>query len=329
MRKPLFRLFAGNGMYYRRILTVLLGIGLSLIFAACSTPNSTSTSSTSTSSTVGENTTTPTPTTTAIASTGTSSNRVVALTSLSADIIYQLDKTKLAGIAGNSLLNKDERFKDVPRVGEGRVPPNLEKIVALKPDLVIGADGFSNQITNRLEQLKISTLLTKITSWGELEQLTKTLAQKIGADPQPLLQRYQGFLGSGGKKSDFSALVLVSNQPILSPNKSSWAGDLLDRFQIRNVAAQLQGKSPIQGYVTLSPEKVLEANPQAILVVNSPSGDRTLDAFKKESFWGKMQAGQQNNIFEFDYYGLVNPGSISSIEKACQQLREVGQKFSA
>lgn len=258
-----------------------------------------------------------------------STKRIVAMTSLSADIIHQLDKSKLVGITGSRLLNKDPKFKDITRVSEERTPPNLEKILALKPDVVIGAEGFSNQTTEKLKQLGIRTLLTKVDSWESLEELTKNLAQLIGADPQPLLNRYQKFLSNNlncsGDECKISTLVLVSRQPILSPNKSSWAGNLLTKFPVKNIAADLQGKSPIGGYVTLSAEKILEANPEVLIIVNPPqSGSQTefLDAFKKEPFWNKLQAAKNNRVYVFDYYGLVNAGSIDSIEKASQQLKQ-------
>ncbi|MBW4687362.1 MAG: ABC transporter substrate-binding protein [Komarekiella atlantica HA4396-MV6] len=252
-----------------------------------------------------------------------SAKRVVALSSLSADIISQLDKTKIVGITGSRLFNNDPRFKDIPRVSEGQSPPNLEKIVALKPDLVIGAEGFSNIPIQKLQQLGIPTFLTKVNNWESLEELTKTLAKSIDANPQPLLNRYKKFLPD--KPTQTSALVLVSRQPILAPNKNSWAGDLLAKFQVKNLAAELQGKSPISGYVTLSAEKVLEANPEVIILVNSPQGNSEaalLDSLKKEAFWQKLQATEKNRVYVFDYYGLVNPGSIDAIEKACQQLKQ-------
>ena len=58
-----------------------------------------------------------------------SASRVIALTSLSADILYRLDQTKLVGIAGSQLLAKNPGFAALPRMSEGRTPPNLEKIV--------------------------------------------------------------------------------------------------------------------------------------------------------------------------------------------------------
>ncbi|PHJ58240.1 iron ABC transporter substrate-binding protein [Nostoc linckia z18] len=253
-----------------------------------------------------------------------SATRVVALSSLSADIIAQLDQTKIVGITGSKLFKDDSRFKDIPRVSEGQNSPNLEKIVALKPDLVIGAEGFSTIPIQKIQQLGIPTLLTQVNNWESLEKLTKTLAELIDADPQPLLNRYQSFLPNKPNES-LTTLVLVSRQPILAPNKNSWAGDLLTKFQVKNLAAELQGKSPVGGYITLSAEKIIEANPDAIILVNPPQGNsqtELLDDLKKESFWKQLQATQNNRVYVFDYYGLVNPGSINAIEKACQKLQQ-------
>lgn len=252
-----------------------------------------------------------------------SAKRVVTLSSLATDILYQLDPSKLVGITGSTLFKNDPRLQNLPRVSEGQTPPNLEKIVALKPDLVIGAAGFSNQVTQRLEELGIRTLLTQVNSWKSLEDLTKQISQLINANPQPLLDRYQSFLPDKVNQK-ISTLVLVSVQPILSPNKNSWAGDLLEKFPAENLAAQLQGKSPIAGYVTLSAEKIIEVNPEVILVVSSPGNSPTsvLESFKKEPFWQKLQATKNNRVYVFDYYGLINPGSIDAIEAACRKLRQ-------
>jgi iron complex transport system substrate-binding protein len=244
--------------------------------------------------------------------------RVVSLTSLSADIIYQLDSAKLVGISGSSLFKNDSRFKDIPRVSEGQATPNLEKIVALKPDLVIGAEGFSNLTTDKLKELGITTLLTKVDSWEGLQDLTKTLAKIVDADSTPLLNRYQSFVPDKPSQNPYT-LVLVSRQPILSPSKKSWAGNLLEKFQAKNLTADLQNKMSVPGYVTLSAEKVLEANPDVLIVVSPQPG--LLKSFKSESFWNQLKATKNNRVYEFDYYGLVNPGSVDAIEKACQQLK--------
>jgi len=250
----------------------------------------------------------------------TKAKKVVTLTSLTSDIIYRLDATKLVGIPGTRLLREDDRFSDFPTVNEGRTPPDLEKIVSLEPDLVIGAEGFSDQTLSKLEELGIKTIATDIDSWEALKEVTKTLASAIAADPQSLLQEYETYLPKQtNTEANLSTLVLVSRQPILAPNKNSWAGDLLSQFPVTNLAGKLQGSSPVGGYVTLSPEKILESNPDTLIIVD-PSREGILEQLKQEPFWQNLKATQRDRVYVFDYYGLVNPGSLEKIKTASQQL---------
>ena len=246
-----------------------------------------------------------------------SETRIVALTSLTADLVRTLEGESLVGIPGNELLRGDERFADLPTVSEGRTEPDLEQIVTLEPTLVIGAAGFHDRTLQRLEELGTPTLTTEVNSWADLRDLTTALATTLETDPQPLLDRYDACLAQAPMASP-STLVLVSRQPLLSPNKTSWAGDFLAQFKVKNMAADLQGESPFDGYITLPEEKVLAANPDVLLVVDA--GENLLEQLKGESFWGQLQATQQGQVHSFDYFGLVNPGSIASIERTCEQL---------
>jgi len=250
--------------------------------------------------------------------------RVVALTSLSADIIHQLDASKLVGVAGSSLIKQDPRFQNITTVSEGRSQPDLEKIMALKPDLVVGADGFSDQTLAKLEELGVKTVSTKVDSWLALQDTIEILADAIDADPQPLLESYQSLLPAKKNNSNISTLVLVSRQPILAPNKNSWTGDLLTQFKVNNVVADLQGSGEFSGYVTLSPEKILETNPEIIIIVD-PAREGILEQLKQEAFWSELNAVKRDRIYTFDYYGLVNPGSMAKVKDTLTQLAQLTQ----
>jgi iron complex transport system substrate-binding protein len=251
-----------------------------------------------------------------------SADRIVALTSLTADIIHTLDDDRLVGIPGSPLLRQDPRFSALDIVSEGQVEPDLEKIVALEPNLVIGAQGFHDKTLARLSDLGIQTLPVDVASWENLKQLTQDLAQRIDADPQPLLARYEACLAQASETT-LSVLVLVSRQPLLSPNKESWAGDFLTQFNVKNLTAELQGQSPFSGYITLSEEKVLDADPDLLLIVET---DNTLlSQLQQDAFWGQLKATQSNQIHTFEYFGLVNPGSLASIEATCQKLATLGR----
>jgi iron complex transport system substrate-binding protein len=247
-------------------------------------------------------------------------NRVVALTPLTSDIIYQLDLTKLVGVSGSKLISEDQRFKGLPGVTGDRTPPNLEQIVALKPDLVIGASGFHDEALAKLKELGIQTIATDINGLSSLEDLTRTLAEVTNTNPEPLLKRYQSWVENPPSRNP-STLVLVSQQPILAPNKTSWAGDVLAKFTSKNLAAELQGQSPMQGYVTLSPEKVLAANPEVVIVIDRDGS--MLDQFKAQPFWRDLNAVKSDRVYVLDYYGLINPGSLDKIEAAMTRLKQV------
>lgn len=254
----------------------------------------------------------------------TVANRVITLSSLTTDIVYELDRTKLVGMGGSSLFRQDSRFQTLPRVSEGRTPPNLEQIVALQPDLVVGAGGFHDQTLQKLREVGIPTLSTEVDNRQSLEELTKTLAQAIGADPEPLLTRYREWSAQLPVQSP-STLVLVSNQPILAPNKQSWAGDLLTQFNAPNIVADLQSQGQFQGYVTLSPEKVLEANPEVLILVNAP-GANLKQQLETQPFWKDLNAVKNNRVYVMDYFGIVNPGSLTSIEQAYSELKQILMK---
>lgn len=255
-------------------------------------------------------------------SNSTAAKRVVALTSLSADIVQRLSPDKLVGVGGSSLVNQNPSLGKIPRVSEGRTPPNLEKIVALQPDLVIGAEGMHDGVLSKLQQMGIKSMATKVDRWESLAQLTKTIATAIQADPTPLIKSYDGYFATKPAKTA-STLVLASDQPLTAPNSKSWAGDLLNKLGVKNVVADLQGKSQFAGYLTLSPEKVVEIDPEVVLLVKAPGTD--IDKVSANPVLKGLKATKNKRVHVVDYYGLVNPGSIESIDRAVKQMQTIYQ----
>ena len=244
--------------------------------------------------------------------------RIVALTSLTADLVNRLDSESLIGIPGSSLLKKNEQFKNKIVVSEGRNPPNIEKIISLEPDLVLGAKGFHSKALAQLNALGIETITSEVRNWNDLDLLIKKIGKYLLVDT-PSLDILAPYCNYEPKEymSD-STIVLVSTSPLLSPNKNSWAGSLLDKFNINNLIRDIQSKSSFAGYVTLSPEVLLEENPENIIIVDTSNDIRSL--FLSKSYTSELKAVNKNSVYSFDYYGLINPGSIESVNNACQKL---------
>ncbi|MEM8804901.1 MAG: ABC transporter substrate-binding protein [Cyanobacteria bacterium P01_G01_bin.38] len=248
--------------------------------------------------------------------------RIVALSSISADLVETLSDEKLVGIPGSPLLASDPRFEGLEVISQGRTEPDLEKIIALEPELVIGAEGFHDKALQRLSDLDIETLPVDIDSWDSLRAVTQQLAEQLGSDSAPVLQRYESCLEQAPERAA-TAVLLVSREPLLSPNQNSWASDFITQFNLQNLTADLQGQSEFEGYVTLSPEKVLELNPDRVLLIETGEGAQPSE-LQAEPFWRELKAVQTDQIETFDYFGLINPGSLASIEKVCNQLGRLG-----
>mgnify|MGYP001231849396 FL=1 len=246
--------------------------------------------------------------------------RIVAMTSLSADLLNRISPSSLVGIPGSSLFIKNKQFDNIPIISSGRMPPNLEKIISLQPDLVIGAEGFHDRSLSRLNSLGIDTLSTSISSLDDLDILYGQLSSKLKVSPKSL----ETILKSCYSKKinqNKNVVVLVSSKPILSPNKKSWAGNLISNFKLNNLASEITNKTEFKGYVNLSPEWLLKSQPENILVIKTPGSD--LSQYESINIWKNLNAVKNNKVFIFEYYGLINAGSINSINQACQKLSSI------
>ncbi len=249
--------------------------------------------------------------------------KIVALTSLSADLVNIIDSKSLVGIPESILLKSNPSFKDISIISSGRMPPDLEKIISLKPDLVIGAYGFHDKPLSKLNELGFKTLSTKIKNLKDLENLNQEInLLLLTKGAESLKNKLKNCYSYSSKISkDKNVIALVSTKPILSPNSKSWSGNLIKRFGLKNLTSDLQSKSEFKGYVNLSQEWLLKANPNNLIVVKTPGSN--FSQYESLAIWNKIAAVNKKNIFHFDYYGLINPGSLDSINKACKKLSSI------
>lgn len=243
--------------------------------------------------------------------------RVVALSSLSADLVASINPDALIGVPGTSLTNKDPRFSGLKRVSSGRSQPSFELILALNPDLVIGAEGFHSRVLNALNELGVNTLAVQVNRWDRLEKVSRMLEDRI-INAQSLDSRLSNLCPTRKslKSTVSSVLILAGVSPKLSPGQRSWSGSLLDHLGLKNVTKGLPGSSDFSGYITMSNERLLAVKPNKVLVVN-PSGDSEQTLRSLIPFFPGLKA---SDFKAMEYYGLINPGSLSSIQKACAAL---------
>ena len=249
-----------------------------------------------------------------------SKKRIISLNSLGADIVSKLDNDSLIGIPGSSLLKKQSKFSSKVIVSEGRMPPSLEKIIKLKPNLVIGSAGFHDKILDKIGKLNIETLKTDTKSINQLEILISDISNYLNKDPSNIKESIKNCYLNKSKYRG-TAVILASTKPLLSPNSNSWAGKLLDRFNFDNISKNLESKTEFKGYVNLSPEIILKTKPSKIIVISFPG--RNQNDLSSEPIFKKVLSTYDSEIITFNYYGLINPGSLKTINRACEKLSNI------
>ena len=250
-------------------------------------------------------------------------SKVVALTSLSADLVGNLSISSLVGMPGSSLFKNKKEFQNIPIVSRGRMQPDIEKIISLKPDYVIGAKGFHDKTLRKLKDLGISTISTNIKSFKDLESFESQLQKILVTKNKGILENNlkSCYLKIDSSRNNKNVLALVSVKPMLSPNSKSWSGSLIKRFGFNNLTADLPSQGEFKGYLNINQEWLLKNQPNNLLLVKTPGS--SLDQYKSLTIWNKLSAVKNNKIFDFDYYGFINPGSLSSINNACEKLSNI------
>ena len=63
-------------------------------------------------------------------------------------------------------------------------------------------------------------------------------------------------------------------------------------------------------------------DPTVIILINAPGTD--IAKVKANRLFKGLKATKNNRVYVFDYYGLVNPGSITAIDRV-QSFSDVAQ----
>jgi len=208
---------------------------------------------------------------------------------------------RLVGIDRYS--NSPEQVKALPQVGGG-LDPNVEAIVALKPDAVLLAK--SSRVTQRLEALGVKVLVLEPKSHADVRRVLDTVAQVLGSgDAQQVWRAIDASVAAAAQSLPAGAARTrvyfeVNNAPYAA-GESSFIGETLTRLGMKNIVPASLGPFP-----KLNPEYVVRADPDLIMV-----GARSAQGLEQRPGWGRIRAVREGRICRFtaeESDVLVRPG---------------------
>lgn len=208
---------------------------------------------------------------------------------------------RLVGVDNYS--NSPAAVRALPQLGGG-LEPNVEAIVALKPDAVLLAK--SSRVTQRLEALGLKVLVLEPKSHADVQRVLDKLDQVLGTHEAPRVWRVIDASVSAAAQSVPASVrgkrvYFEINSTPYAAGESSFIGETLARLGMKNIVPARLGPFP-----KLNPEYVVRANPDLIMV-----SVRSAQGLEQRPGWGGIRAVREGRVCRFDALQsdvLVRPG---------------------
>ena len=217
--------------------------------------------------------------------------RIVAMLPSLTEMVCELGACeRLVGVDDYS--NWPARVRRLPRLG-GLEDTNIERVIALKPDLVLLAS--SSRAVGRLEGLGIKVATLEPKTLADLRRVWAQLAQVLEiTDGVARWQRLEAGVDAAARRLPAAlrgtTVYFEVNSAPYAASEDSFIGELLTRIGAVNVVPGKLGPFP-----KLNPEFVVRADPQVIMI-----SDHDARALKTRPGWDRIRAVRDGRVCFFD-----------------------------
>jgi iron complex transport system substrate-binding protein len=233
--------------------------------------------------------------------------RIISLAPSITETMFVLDNGKSL-IAVTEYCDYPPAAKMKASIG-GMVTPNFEKIVELKPDLIImTVEGNNQDDFNKLQNLGYKIFVTQPKDIDGIIKSISDIGKIIGADSSAdaligsMRQRQEKVIHSKGGTRNRKVLTVISLQPLICAGKNTFINELIGIAGGINIAADTPMPYPI-----LNREEVLKQNPDIIIAMDDAvSSTREILRFFPE--WKNLSAFRNKKVFIIDGDILSRPG---------------------
>ncbi|MFC7434397.1 ABC transporter substrate-binding protein [Hydrogenophaga bisanensis] len=228
--------------------------------------------------------------------------RIVSLLPSLAETVCELGHCqRLVGV--DRYTNWPESVKALPRVGGG-LDPNIEQIVALRPDVVLMAT--SSRAGDRLRALGVKVVALEPKTHADVQRVMLKIGQLLEVqDAQRIWRAIDAAVMAAAQSLPAGVrgtrVYFEVNPGPYAAGESSFIGETLTRLGVKNIVPASLGPFP-----KLNPEYIVRANPDLIMV-----GERSVDGMMQRPGWHSLRAmrGQHLCVFPADESDtLVRPG---------------------
>ena len=189
--------------------------------------------------------------------------------------------------------------KKIPRVG-GLGQPNVEKLFSLAPDIVIATDLDRKDLAEALRRAGIQTLELKIGNFAELFDAERKVGDAVGEPERAARQvremqtqlDHAAKLYAGVPRDRLpKVFVEVWSDPLITAGGTSFLDDVIARAGGVNAAHNIE-----RDYPTINPEKVVEWDPDVILLCYMTESNNAATQIAGRIGWSGIKAVRERRV---------------------------------
>jgi iron complex transport system substrate-binding protein len=253
----------------------------------------------------------------------TPAQRVVALAPELSELMYDVGAgDALKGVVDYS--DYPAAAKQLPHVGDA-FHVDMEKLLALKPDLVLVWEGGTPQpLIEKLRALKLPVLAIGTHELPDIASNLETLGLVTGHanGGQLAAQDFRTRLGAlrhgYADQATLRMFYEISAQPLFTVGGGQSISRLMEVCGGRNIFADLTALAP-----TVSLEAVLARDPQVIATGNGEGDEQ--QRFKDWQRWPDLTAAKQRNfiVLNDDWISRSTPRLLDAGKQLCEALQKI------
>ncbi len=188
-----------------------------------------------------------------------------------------------------------------PRIG-GFVNPDVEKIVSLKPDLIIGIrDGNRMDTIDRLNDFSIPLYLIDPKGFDGVMETIKNIGEVVGREKESrkmireLVDKRENMVTLTRSLSRPRVFFQVGDAPLITVGKGTLADDL-----IRLAGGRSISENESMSYPSYGIETILAKAPEMIIMTSMDSKKDHMNLVKRWQNWKSIPAVKMNAIHVID-----------------------------
>lgn len=204
--------------------------------------------------------------------------------------------------------------------------PNLERIAAMKPDLIVADATIQAQLVPSLEGLGVPVVAIDFSGVDRVIDSLRLVGRLVGQQEKgdEVARQIEERIAAAtrnlpAQRPKVVAIIAAGPEQYFAAKPSSYIGTMIANLGAENIVSEDEPVGRVAGYTNLSQERLVQANPDVIIFINPVPGAPPLSQMLRNNpAWAGLKAFQSGRVFDADpavYVQAPGPRIVQAIDE--------------